>query len=118
MELENLKQEHINVIRNACEIYARLHVGQLENVVTDFGIIMQYYNEKTDKDAITYHLNELKRLIFKLEPNTSLAIGNAPEQAKIAFELYCLMKGKIDKISNTPLPKLNDRYSKIKKLNI
>ena len=106
--IENITESQYSVITKALELYARLGILQLDEVITDDIKLMDSLNVHLVNDKIDYHINEIKKLILSTSDDEyfqklsnsghlkgwSLGIGNerTPNNAKIAYEIYDTLK--------------------------
>lgn len=82
---EGLSDEQLAVISKACELLARLQMGQLEEVV---GLFERLSIE--DHQELVAVLTGLKPLITKLSSSQHLGINHAlvPDMARNAFDIH------------------------------
>ena len=102
MKYKIIANEHqIRVISDALESYARLGIGQLENVLMDLGF--KTYDQFKDK-MLKFHDLEVKNAvaviknkIFDMSLNSSYSIGNnnVHKDFKVCYDLYMTLKHKL-----------------------
>ncbi|MBW2135764.1 MAG: hypothetical protein JRG72_11170 [Deltaproteobacteria bacterium] len=88
--LLEITREQARVISEACECLARLHMGQLEEIVWLFG--PKYWMVKSEADGI---ILKLKQVLFReLFPHGyhSIASPFLPDKARIAFDLHQVIR--------------------------
>ena len=93
--IEGLNRKQIRLISDALEMYARINCGQLEISMMPpiRDALWRLYDSddpseyRRKSDAAKAHLNELKRIIWDLEPNESYGIGNFHD-SDLGYEMY------------------------------
>lgn len=86
---EGLSDEQLATISKACELLARLYMGQLEEVPELFdNLSVECHQELVEV------LTQLKPLITQLPPSQHLGISNAlvPDMARSAFDIHCCIQ--------------------------
>ncbi|MDZ4878123.1 MAG: hypothetical protein CLLPBCKN_007558 [Chroococcidiopsis cubana SAG 39.79] len=90
VNLEGLSDEQLAVISKACELLARLYMGQLEEVAWLFNdrLPVERYQELDEC------LNQLKPVITELSSSQHLGINSAlvPDLARNAYDIHACIQ--------------------------
>lgn len=84
----NLSEEQARVISSALDLYSRIGIGQFEEILN----VLKMYDKKVfSKDTSTADklLQEVKREVYDLTPNSSFGIynENVPNRFRVAWDI-------------------------------
>ena len=87
-----LNSDQAHVLSRACEFYARMHIGQLNEIRWDLSISRGNCN--IDYDLVDYAINILRHQLFPdlVHPGASLSIWDNNPTAEHAWNIYQVIR--------------------------
>ena len=91
-----LNEEQARIVSRACELYSRLHMGQVEEINHELLVAETHDNISERRDQAMLFLHELKKLYFPSlhGPGHSYGVGKI-KKADIAWNAYHALRYRI-----------------------
>jgi hypothetical protein len=85
----HLNEEQVRIISRACELFARVHTGQLTPIAEEF-----FHKTTPILHSLQDGLRRLEPLITGMPPHASLGLTNpeVPDKARVAYDIHQVIR--------------------------